>query len=406
MRELLRIHDARVYLAGQACSLFGDSALLLVLAIWVKQLTGSSGRAGLIFFAFAVGTLLGPVTGVIVDRVRRRPLLIVANILTATAVLPLLAVSDRGDVWIVYGVAFAYGLSFVLIGAGQSALLATLLPAERLGDANGVLQTVREGLRLIAPLIGAGLFAASGAGVVIGLDAVTFLIAALALVALRVREPKPATAQVGESRRAEVMAGARHVARVGVLRRMVIALGVALLAIGLCESVLFEVVARGLNRPPAFLGVLLAVQGTGAIAGGTSAATVGRRVGESALAAAGMGIFAAGCALMAIGAGAQLPALIYAGIILFGFALPWIVVGEVTLLQRRTPLELQGRAFSAVELATGLPQTLSIAAGAVLVGLVDYRLLLAVTALVVGGAGLYLVSERTPRLAGSALRRR
>jgi hypothetical protein len=58
-----------------------------------------------------------------------------------------------------------------------------------------------------------------------------------------------------------------------------------------------------------------------------------------------------------------------------------------------------------VELVTGLPQTLSIAVGALLVGIVDYRLLLASISIVVAGAGVYLISERTPRLAGSALRR-
>jgi MFS family permease len=401
MRELLRIRDARVYLAGQACSLFGDSALLLVLAIWVKQLTGSAGQAGLVFFAFALGTLLGPLTGVIVDRVRRRRLLVVANVGSALAVLPLLAVGGAGQVWLIYAVAFLYGLSYVVISAGQSALLTTLVPAERLVDANGFLQTVREGLRLVAPLTGAGLFAAFGATVVVALDATTFLIAAAALLALRTREPRPSRAGASESRLSELLAGARHIARTRALRRMVVALGIALLAIGFCESVMFEVVARGLQRPPAFLGVLLSVQGAGAVLGGITASRVARRLGESALTAAGMTCFAVGCTLLAVDA----EPVIYLGVILFGFGLPWIVVGEITLVQRRTPHELQGRTFSAAELLTGLPQTLSIALGALLVGLVDYRLLLVAIALVVASAGVYLVSERTPRLAGSALRR-
>jgi len=401
MRELLRIRDARVYLAGQACSLFGDSALLLVLAIWVKELTGSAGRAGLVFFAFALGTLLGPLTGVIVDRVRRRLLLVAANVAGALAVLPLLAVGGAGDVWLIYAVAFLYGLTYVVIAAGQSALLTTLLPAERLIDANGFLQTVREGLRLVAPLTGAGLFAAFGATLVVALDATTFLVAALALLALRGREPRPARARTPDSRLGELLAGARHIRRTRDLRRMVIALGIALLAIGFCESVMFEVVAQGLHRPPAFLGVLLAIQGVGAVLGGITAARVARRLGESALSAAGMAGFAIGCTLLAIAA----EPVILLGVALFGFGLPWIVVGEITLVQRRTPHELQGRTFSAAELLTGLPQTLSIALGALLVGLVDYRLLLVAIALVVCAAGVYLVSERTPRLAGSALRR-
>jgi MFS family permease len=402
MRELLHIRDARVYLGGQVCSLFGDSALLLVLAIWVKQLTASSGRAGLVFLAFALASLLGPLTGVIVDRARRRTLLIVVNLLCALAVLPLLLVDDRGDAWIVYAVAFAYGLGYVLIGAGQTALLSTLLPARLLVDANGFLQTVREALRLVAPLLGAGLFAAFGVGVLVVLDASTFVVAAAALLALRLCEPAPARGRRAETPLAEMAAGARHVARVADLRRVVVALGIALLAIGLCESLMFEVVARGLHRPPAFLGVLLAVHGAGAVLGGVTAAPVARRIGESALTAAGMGGFALGCGLMALGAEVA-PALIYPGYVLFGLGLPWMVVGEVTLLQRRTPVALQGRAFTAVELMTGVPQTLSIAVGAVLVGIVDYRLLLLAIAVVIAGAGLYLISERTPQLAGSAL---
>jgi MFS family permease len=236
------------------------------------------------------------------------------------------------------------------------------------------------------------------------LDASTFAVAAVALLALRLREPPPARDRRPESRLTEMAAGARHVARTADLRRVVVALGIALLAIGFCESLMFEVVARGLHRPPAFLGVVLAVQGIGAVLGGVSAAPLARRVGEATLVAAGLASFAIGCALMALGAQVAEP-LIYAGVVLFGIGLPWMVVGEVTLLQRRTPHGLQGRVFTAVELVTGLPQTLSIAAGALLVGLVDYRLLLAVISVVVAGAGVYLISGRTPRLAGSALRR-
>ena len=49
-RRLLSLRDARVFLAGQAVTSFGDSALWLATGIWVKALTGSSGAAGLVFF--------------------------------------------------------------------------------------------------------------------------------------------------------------------------------------------------------------------------------------------------------------------------------------------------------------------------------------------------------------------
>jgi hypothetical protein len=71
----------------------------------------------------------------------------------------------------------------------------------------------------------------------------------------------------------------------------------------------------------------------------------------------------------------------------------------MTLLQRLTPLHLQGRTHSAAELVYGAPQTLSIALGAVLVTVLDHRLLLLVQALVAGVAGAYLLAvSHAPRL--------
>ena len=158
--------------------MFGDTALWLALAIWAKKLTGSSAAAGMVMFCLAAPQLLAPLSGMVVDRVRRRPLLIAANLATAVAVLPLLLVNDRGDVWILYAVTAAYGVSFSVLGAGESALLATMLPADELADANGVMQTAREGLRLVAPLAGAALFTAAGGAAVVLLDVATFVVAA------------------------------------------------------------------------------------------------------------------------------------------------------------------------------------------------------------------------------------
>src|ERR1700722_11740997 len=107
MRRLLAHRDIRVYLSGQLFSLFGDSSLWLAMGIWVKSLTGSNAQAGLGFFFFTAPFLLAPAAGLLADRVRRRPLLIATNALTAAAVLALLAVSGRGQVWVIDAVMFA-----------------------------------------------------------------------------------------------------------------------------------------------------------------------------------------------------------------------------------------------------------------------------------------------------------
>ncbi len=386
MRRLLATRDARRYFAGQSLSLFGDTALWLAMGVWAKELTGSNTAAGLVFVAFTVPQLGAPLSGWLVDRVRRRSLLLATNLLTAIAVLPLTLVHDAGDVWLIYAVMVLYGISSTLIGAGQSALLATMLPDELLSAGNALLQTVREGLRLVGPLAGAGLFAWLGGGAVAILDAATFLGAAIALAAMRMREPAPAPPE--RHLGAELAAGVRHVAGSPALRRLVSASAVSVISFGFSESVVFAVVDDGLHRPPAFLGVLLAVQGTGAIVTGIAAPALIRRLGEGGAVVLGMGIAAVGFPLLALG---SLP-VVMVGTSLFGASMPLIVVGALTMVQRSTPLRLQGRAYAAFELTVGTPQTIAIGAGAVLVGLLDYRVLLGVMAALQAVAAAWLLA--------------
>src|SRR5215813_2550097 len=72
MRDVLRIRGMRVLLAGELTSTFGDWAMFLALAIWVKTLTDSNSLAGLVLLAAAAPTLGAPLYGWVVDRFRRR----------------------------------------------------------------------------------------------------------------------------------------------------------------------------------------------------------------------------------------------------------------------------------------------------------------------------------------------
>jgi len=384
VRALLAHRDARFYLAGQALSTVGDNALWLAMGIWVKILTGSSSAAGLVFFAFTCGILLAPVTGLVADRVRRRPLLIGANLAAAAGVCSLLLVQGRGQVWLIYPVMFGYGALSSLIYSAQTALLAVMLPADLLGEANSLLQMAAMGLRVVSPLLGAGLLAWAGPLPVVLLDAATFVAAAGAVAALRVREPAPAPAAAHW--RAELVAGIRYVGHTAVLRRLLIAGVIALLVFGFFETVPFTVIGQGLHRAPAFLGVLEAVMGIGALAGGAMAAPVMRRTGERTLVALALAVAAAACLLLIL---PSLP-VVLAAMGLLGVGIVWVNVGAITLIQRRTPPALLGRVDAALTIAITVPQTASIALGAALVAVVDYRLLLATMAVVIVAAAAYL----------------
>ena len=388
MRRLLGIRNVRIFVGGWTASVFGDWAMFIVLGVWTKDLTGSNSAAGLVFFALALPSLFSPLAGLVVDRLPRRPLLMWTYAAEAVVVLALLFVHDRGDVWIIYAVTVFYGASGTFAASARSALLTIMVPKELLGESNGVLQTLREGLRLIAPLVGALIYASVGGGAVAILDSASFVAVVIALALLRLEEPRFEREE--HHFVTELLAGVRHVFATLPLRQIVLATGVCLLVVGFSETLIFAVLDQGLNRPASFFGVLSSLQGVGAIAGGVTAARVMRRIGDVKLVGLGMGLFAVGELSFV---SHSLP-LVLAGIAVAGAGIAWLIVGYITAIQVRTPLRLQGRVLSASDTLVNTPQTISIALGALLTTLIDYRILVVVMAVVTAAAGAFLLSRR------------
>jgi MFS family permease len=387
MRRLLSYREARLLVAGQTMSAFGDWAMFIVMAVWMKTLTGSSARAGLVFFVLAIGNLAGPLGGLLADRVRRRPLMIVTDCTLGASVLVLLFVHDKGDAWLIYLVALLYGVGGSVFYPARAALLRLMLPEELLADANGALSSTQQGLRIVAPLAGAGLYAAFGGGVVAVLDAATFAGSAVFLSRMRVPEEKPAPPEHHFLR--EVTAGIEHVWRTLPLRQIVIGTTIALLVVGFTETLIFSIIAH-LGHKPSFFGVLATLQGAGAIAGGITAGAIVRRIGEVRSVGIGLGLFGVCGLLLAI---PSLPVVLLAFPVA-GVGISWLIVGFNTAVQTRTPLVIQGRVSAASEVSVSLAQTVSIATGAALSTLVDYRILLVAMAAVVVASAVYLLTRR------------
>jgi MFS family permease len=388
MRRLLRIREARIFLFGWSLSVFGDWALFIAIGVWMKDLTGSNSAAGLVFFALALPSLFSPLAGVLVDRLSRRRVLIATYSIEAVAVLSLLLVQDRSDAWLIYAVAAFYGTAGTLAAAARSAFMTVLLPRDLLAEANGMFQTVREGLRLVAPLVGAAIYASVGGGMVAILDSASFVAVVGALLLLRVDEPRFQREE--HHFVTELLAGARHIRATVQLRQIVLATGVCLLVVGFSETVIFAVLDQGLHRPTSFFGVLSSLQGIGAIFGGITAARTMRRVGDVKLVGLGMALFAIGELSFV---SSSLP-LVLTGIAVAGSGIAWFIVGFATAIQLRSPARLQGRVAGAADTLVGTPQTVSIALGAALVVIVDYRLLTAFACVVTLGCGVFLLTRR------------
>ncbi|MGA5443970.1 MFS transporter [Streptomyces griseoincarnatus] len=385
--RVLRDRTAGRCLTAVMVSGFGTSALWLASGVWVKDLTGSDGLAALCLLAMWAPTVAGPVLGTLADRYRRRPLLIVLSLSMAALLLTLCAVDGPEKLWLLYAVLFVYGAAGTVHDAAESALVAGAVDGSLLGDFNGLRMTAGEGMKLLAPLAGAGLFTAYGGSGVALLDAATFLAAALVYMSLRVREERPDRARKGG--RGATAEGARHLWGDTVLRPLVLAGGVTMLCAGVSGALTYAVV-EDLGHSPAYAGVLYAVQGAGSVTVGLLSGPGLRRLGARRFAAYGIGLLAVAVALRAV----PYDPVAWASAAAIGVGLPAALIAVLTEVQRRTPGALLGRVTATANTLVYTPNVIGLAVGAAMVELLGPRAQLSGLGVVLGVTAAVLLAQR------------
>jgi hypothetical protein len=393
--DLVDRRNGRLYLIGLAASLIGNSAMTLVAGIWVKSLTGSSAEAGLVSALAYAPTLAAPVAGLIADRIDRRRWLVVVNLVSAATILSLLGVRSAGEVWLIDVAMAIYGLEAVLLDPAENALFAEIFGDEFRRRINGRRLAIQETGRLVAPLLGAGLFALVSGGAVAALDAATFLVAA-GVTARLVIGPGSGRAVRSSGLTAELAAGVRHVLGADELRRIAVA-GAAVMAISAVGVAAQFSLVSAVGERPAFLGVFSAVLGTGSIVAALTSGAVLTRIGDRGLALAGLLDFAVGSLLRAIG---NLP-LALAGTLVLGFALPWAFLAVLNIAQRETPDELQGRVSAAVTIALFGPQAPLQALGSAAITVVGFSQIYIASAIATLAVATWLATRPRPVSGGS-----
>jgi MFS family permease len=388
MRALLADRRVRLFYLGGTLAMLGDNVLWLAMTIWVKLLTGSTSLAGVTVLMLVVGNMAAPLTGMLADRVRRRPLMIWTFLATALLLLSLLTVRDSHGVWLIYIVTFFYGISGSITMTASAALRPLIVDEEKLVDANGLLQAINQTLRIITPLIGVGLLAQLGAAAMIIADAVIFVLAAACLVRLRLDEGRPEPSENSWLR--DVGAGVAFIARKPILGQLAVAFAIAMLGVGMFETVGLQVVTVGLGHAPTWVGVLAAVQGSSGVIAGLTAAPIARRLGDRTLAIVGLAITGA----LTIALAVPSDAVVIASTAVLGIGVPWAFVAQITIFQKATPNAVMGRVMGAQGLSAQVPQSIGIAVGAALVAVVDYRLLCYTIAALIVLAALFLVARR------------
>ena len=379
--------NAALFVAISLASGFGSTAMSLVAGIWILDLTGSVSLAGLAGLCVYLPTLAAPWLGGLVDRLPRRPLVITVDLLLAAALLTLPAIRSRDDTWLLFAVMAAYGISYVLTDAGESALLPAALPPSRLADVNGWRTSAQEGMKLVAPAAGAGIYAWHGGAAVALVSAAMPLVVAFLYTRLRLpprpgREPDARDRRVGTGARA----GLAVLWGVPEIRTPVL---VAALAIGLSGFTVAAVYARvtgDLDLPSTFLGVLGSAQGAGSILGGLAVGRLVTRTGAATVAAGGAALFGVGCLLLCL---PWWPVVI-GGSLTVGIGLPWTLIAAVTAVQSRTPDHLLGRVAATANTAMFGPIALTNPLGAAAVHLGPRVPLITAAGLALGAAAVVL----------------
>src|SRR5215467_9863466 len=178
MIKALRQRDFALLWLGGLISLAGDWILAVGLPIYVFLLTHSVLATGLAFLVSRLPAIvLGSVAGVFVDRWDRKRTMVIANILLAVTLLPLLLVRSAEQVWIVYAVSAVESVLEQFVGPAQNALIPALVTEERLVAANSLNSLSSNLARLGGPALGGVVAAVWGLwGIVLG-DAVSYAVA-------------------------------------------------------------------------------------------------------------------------------------------------------------------------------------------------------------------------------------
>jgi predicted MFS family arabinose efflux permease len=275
--RVLRHRDFALLWVGQAVSLVGDGVYLVAIAWLVYDLSNAPGALALVGFAWTlpqVATLL--VAGVLSDRLERRRVLVIADLLRCAAIggIAALALADSVELWQVVVLVVVYGFGQALFQPAFTAIVPNVVPRDELLQANALKELMEPvGMYFAGPALGGLLIAAAGVGTAFLLDAATFAVSAMAI---RLMSRQPPRAKVRRSVRRELAEGFAYVRSQAWLWVTLCSAALALLAtFGPFEVLLPYIIRNDLGGDAATFGIVLSAGGLGSIVAAFSIGRVG-----------------------------------------------------------------------------------------------------------------------------------
>ena len=351
-RSLLRHADFLKLWTAETISQFGTQVSLLAIPLVAVTLLEATPFevAMLGTIEFLPFILFSLPAGAWVDRLRRRPILIVGDIGRALllASIPIAFALDVLTIWQLYVVGFAAGTLTVFFDVAYQSYLPSLVDRDQLIEGNSKMEVTRTLAQTAGPALSGGLIGILTAPIAILIDSISYGISAFFVFLIRRREPTPDrhVDEHGEARqglRKEVSAGLRYVLGNRYLRGIAAATGTSNLFSNIAFATFIVYAVRELGLSPTEIGIVFGVGNVGALIGAVTGDRWSRRFGLGHTIVGSMALTAPGILLVALApAQAPIPFLV-AATALTGFSSVVYNISQVSFRQAITPPTMQGR---------------------------------------------------------------
>lgn len=383
---------------GQTISNFGSGITGIALPLTaVLALSASAAQMGILGALDGLAVVIfGLLAGALVDRVRRRPLLITSDLGRALLLgtIPLAALFGVLSMTQLYIVAALVGILTVFFNVADESYLPSLIPQEQLVEANSKLAMSDSLAEMSGPALAGPLVQLLGAPLAIAFDALSFLASALGVGLIRTPEPgSKLSAEHQQSAWRESIEGLRTLWQDSRLRALAISGGVFNFFGNFIGTLYILYIVRELHITALIVGFLVAAGGVSALVGTFIAGRVIRRIGLG-LSIGGMLTFyglTGSLTVLAYGPIYLAAAFLFAAQLIGDASVSIYFIAEVSLRQAIIPNELLGRVNASMQLVTrGALPVAAILAG-ILGGMIGLRPTIAIGVLGVIVAGLWLL---------------
>ncbi len=269
---------------GQSISELGSQVTVLALPLAaVLVLHASTFQVGLLTTAgYAAFLIVGLPTGVWVDRMRRRPVMIVADVIRAIALASIPVAYGLGDLTLVqlYAVAFVTGIATVFFDVAYMSFLPGLVGLNNIVEANAKLQVTVSLAQVGGPSLAGFLIGLFGAPIAFLADAGSFVVSFVSLAFVRHHEPAPERSEA-RSLRSEMAEGLGFVAKQPILRMIAGCTATWNLFNSAVMAISVVFLVRQIHLHAGTIGLLTSAGAVGGVVGGLTASLLRRWLGSA-----------------------------------------------------------------------------------------------------------------------------